>query len=88
MLSDVSQGIVPTLIIVRVGLGISTEDVETSVATFQASETARDIDTLGSTVLEGATVLDIRRGNNRSPEPSVLSSEVEGSIKAEITRAV
>lgn len=35
---DVPQGIVPTLIIVRVGLGISTENVEASVASFRAAD--------------------------------------------------
>lgn len=56
--STALQSIVPTLIIVRVGMGISTDDVENSVATFRAAEQGRDITPLGRAVSENA-VLDI-----------------------------
>lgn len=36
------QGIVPTLIIVRIGLGISTQDTSTTFATTKGDNTTRD----------------------------------------------
>jgi len=50
--------IAPTLIIVRVGLGLSTDDVESSVGHFRAAENVQHRDLTGS---ERDKVLDIRR---------------------------
>lgn len=76
----VLQGIVPTLIIVRVGLGISTDDVESSVATIRAAENGRDITTLGRAVFENA-VLDIAVAEAGGPAGLWVSDG--GSAKAE-----
>lgn len=78
------QGIVPTLLIVRVGLGISMDDVETSIATFRAAENGREMTTLGRGVHENV-VLNITAGEEGGPDGVWISND-GAHAKASVAR--
>lgn len=66
------------------GLGISTEDVETSIGTFRAAENGRNLPTVGRGAIENI-ILDTLTAGDEDGVEGVSVSDDGGHTKAEVT---